>query len=1162
MFGVSSGAALHLSAGWGDQGRYQQTIENLPAGRYVLYYEVINQHSNTGIASNYIGVNGAAGDFYGTTNSFVYSDLKTVEQGVWKAQAFEFDVAKTANINFSVGVTTSTAGSGNGAKLWIDNYLVYRIGDITMTEEEANTILAQVAALDESVYNASDKSALATAKSTFEDSKTLDNYNALNAALLTAQNSVTVYQSLNTAISYVEGWTSDATNVTDPIRSKYTNGEYADNATPAGIYEEYQAAEIAALAAASATDYTSAIINPSFETGDMTGWSAESRYDTGVREQSNGTYSIGNGVDGSYLFNSWGGTAENNVYQTIKNLPAGTYQLSALLAGFTGEELIIAANDVTNSVIVAGDKTTGNTVNVVFTLDADADVVIKASNTKATNVDASFIKADNFRIVAYSDPLAAYKEQLAALQSEATTDLANEDYANVAGDEKTTLTTLSTLVPEETEEAYTTAISDITAAISAFTGAKASYDALVAANAAVAAVPELTYADSSKKPVEVTAKTADEAATKAAAQTTAIRAYYESHALAEGIEGAVNCAEAIAGADPEVNTGWTGGIGVDNRDWEKYTDASGNLSGKYYDGGWSTSAVANINMSRTIEIPAGTYLLTVTARGSNNLTAYKLSVGGEEVNLPQNGSDANQGVFGHGWDDASVEFESDGTPVTLTITAASTEYQQWVSFNRFRLVRLRLNTSIYADATDYEVLNSAIAAAEAKTLGFEEGEFAPYNNIAALKALAAAKAIDQTAELTNYKTYVEAVTTTLTDAKWTANSGEVSAIDLFAIYDATNVDSSNRLFAPGWGKAGGTDAYNTRLVQGSSGNAGMAAVDNELALFTKFGTTYGEDAFYTMPLKANTVYKLSFKFGAWGENKEIVSNLTITDGNDNSVTITPASFTRANNSGLANESTDAWFDYAGYFKTNEAGDYVLTISKNNNGEQRQIVMGNIELIKAVAEDVTISENVGYTPTETYANVTLSRTIKAEKWNTFVVPFDITNDELKAAFGNDVAVSEFSDGGESENAVTVNFNTMETPAITANKPVLLKGNAGTSFTFNGKLIKTGDAKVNGRYVDFVGTYAASTTVKTGDYFISGDKLYKSVGETIVKGTRAYIDARNTSAGVKLFIDDLETAIDAINGEAAEQGAIYNIAGQRVNKAQKGIYIVNGKKVVVK
>ena len=400
MLGASEGAALHLSAGWGDQARYQQTIKSLPSGRYLLYYEVINQHSNTSIASNYIGVNATAGDFYGTTNSFVYSDLKTIEQGVWKAQAFEFNVAKEADINFSVGVTTSTGGSGNGAKLWIDNVLVYRIGDVTVTETDANAIIAEVEALDDVIYNADDKSALTTAKSTFEAYQTLDNYNALNEALVTAQNSVSVYTTLNTAITNAEGWTSDATTVTNPMRTKYTNGEYADDVTANDIYEEYQTAEIAALAAAEATDYTSAILNHSFETGDMTGWSAESRTDTGVKANSNGTYTT-TGVDGSYLFNSWGGSAENNVYQTIKGLPAGTYTLSALLAGFNGEELVLAANETTNSVTVAGDKTVGYTVNVVFTLAEAGDVVIKASNTKSQDgSDASFIKADNFKLIA------------------------------------------------------------------------------------------------------------------------------------------------------------------------------------------------------------------------------------------------------------------------------------------------------------------------------------------------------------------------------------------------------------------------------------------------------------------------------------------------------------------------------------------------------------------------------------------------------------------------------------------------------------------------------------------------------------------------------------------------------------------------------------------
>ena len=49
---------------------------------------------------------------------------------------------------------------------------------------------------------------------------------------------------------------------------------------------------------------------------------------------------------------------------------------------------------------------------------------------------------------------------------------------------------------------------------------------------------------------------------------------------------------------------------------------------------------------------------------------------------------------------------------------------------------------------------------------------------------------------------------------------------------------------------------------------------------------------------------------------------------------------------------------------------------------------------------------------------------------------------------------------------------------------------------------------------------------------------------------------------MFVDGIETAISEINGAAAENGAIYNLAGQRVNKAQKGVFIVNGKKVIVK
>jgi hypothetical protein len=41
-----------------------------------------------------------------------------------------------------------------------------------------------------------------------------------------------------------------------------------------------------------------------------------------------------------------------------------------------------------------------------------------------------------------------------------------------------------------------------------------------------------------------------------------------------------------------------------------------------------------------------------------------------------------------------------------------------------------------------------------------------------------------------------------------------------------------------------------------------------------------------------------------------------------------------------------------------------------------------------------------------------------------------------------------------------------------------------------------------------------------------------------------------------------AINSISAEQTKSGVIYNMAGQRVSKATKGIFIVDGKKVAVK
>ncbi len=1091
MFGASEGAALHLSAGWGDQARYQQTIESLPTGRYLLYYEVINQHNNTGIASNYIGVNATAGDFYGTTNSFVYSDLKTIEQGVWKAQAFEFNVAKEANINFSIGVTTSTSGSGNGAKLWIDNVLVYRIGDITMSEEEANAILTEVAALDDAVYNAADKNNLATSKNAFEASKTLDNYNALNVALSAAKASVEVYKTLNTAISYVEGWTSNATTVTDPIRAKYTNGEYSNETTASDIYGEYQAAEIAAISAdPEATDYTSVILNHSFETGDMTGWSAESRNDTGVKENSNGTYTINNDVDGNYIFNSWGGSAENNVYQTIKNLPAGTYQLTALLAGFTGEKLVLAANDVTNSVTVEGDKGTGNTVNVVFTLEAAADVVIKASNTKATSADASFIKADNFCLVAYSDALAALKEQLKTLQEQAKAALNNADYANVTGDEKTTLTKLSTLVPEETEDAYNTAISNITAAISAFTNAKAAYD---------------VYAEIKNVATTLEVETGDAPANANAA--------VEAANTLNVVVYQVATAENMFDITNDINPSWSDMSTASGQHWS----GDGNVS---YADNWSGSANTT-ERNASITLPAGEYVLMSAGRGSTNTI---VTMTADEITVTY----TSKGDTGFGIDtEGHANFDASGTyannnngrgwewryiPVTLTEETTLTLNQKltrlsgnaWGSFADFKIMK---KTDV-ADADDYAALAAAIETAEAKTLGFDVNEFAPYNNVVALQTLAAAKAIET--DKANAKETVQAITAKLTAATWTTNTEEVNAV----FNGMFNSEVEGDWGLTGWTR---TNAWG----QQQTGIEGEYAT----AYYNQPGSLkYGDNGVYTMPLKENTVYVLNFVYRAHengSNNKVTVSVLNGEDGVKDVVC-------------PGNGSTSEWKTGSVVFTTGAAGNYVLTLANDGN-----TWMTNVSIFKAKSVDITIKE--GFTAT-TYSNADYA--------------LDFSNTE-----GLTAAIITDAEGREVE--------VDDAPAGTG---LYVKAEPGTyqAYILGASYTNVSDNKL-------VGTGSESPSLTSNEsttYYVFGrqgtpkkEAFYKVKTDkaTTVSANKAYLKINVPASEAKDVITVGGGETDGINAvEAAEtlNSDIYNLQGQKVNRATRGIYIVNGKKVILK
>lgn len=197
-----------------------------------------------------------------------------------------------------------------------------------------------------------------------------------------------------------------------------------------------------------------------------------------------------------------------------------------------------------------------------------------------------------------------------------------------------------------------------------------------------------------------------------------------------------------------------------------------------------------------------------------------------------------------------------------------------------------------------------------------------------------------------------------------------------------------------------------------------------------------------------------------------------------------------------------------------------------------------------------------------AYVTLNRSFSTEYYNSLVLPFSLTADQVTAAFGEGTTVYSYSN----TDGDNINFAT-STTGIAANIPVLIKtATKSTSFAFpNVDIVNNATPTAPGKNWNFVGSYNAKTVIPADAYEMFNNTLYKSDGTDsyFIKGFRAYIaPAAVTSAKPMLIINGVATSIDKVITNIDKDGNLYNLAGQRVSKNTKGIVIKNGKKVINK
>lgn len=258
----------------------------------------------------------------------------------------------------------------------------------------------------------------------------------------------------------------------------------------------------------------------------------------------------------------------------------------------------------------------------------------------------------------------------------------------------------------------------------------------------------------------------------------------------------------------------------------------------------------------------------------------------------------------------------------------------------------------------------------------------------------------------------------------------------------------------------------------------------------------------------------------------------------------------------------------------------LTTRENNEGINLEDVPFTITIGEAPDAHFILDENSTMAPaaSDGTVDVRVKRTIKAGEWNTICLPFAMSAEQVKAAFGTDVELGDFQGYEVSDDGETIAVQFADAQNIEANHPYIIKvEEAVAEFTVDGVAVTPEEEPIvnlgtKRRPKAFVGNYVAGTTIENGCLFLSDNQFWYSVGSTKIKGLRAYFDFddllpefEDNYAEVRaaiFFVDQTTGVSERINGKSV-QGMCYDLSGRKVDKpSQSGVYIIDGHKILVK
>lgn len=209
----------------------------------------------------------------------------------------------------------------------------------------------------------------------------------------------------------------------------------------------------------------------------------------------------------------------------------------------------------------------------------------------------------------------------------------------------------------------------------------------------------------------------------------------------------------------------------------------------------------------------------------------------------------------------------------------------------------------------------------------------------------------------------------------------------------------------------------------------------------------------------------------------------------------------------------------------------------------------------------------------HVDVELKRELYAKEWNSICLPFNVSADQVVAAWGADTRVLEFT------NTVGNKLILTDRADIKAGTPYFLQPErVSTDHTYTFTDIEAATWDVSGKVpsitkkpIKLTGFYTPTELPARCYVFGDENKLYHLVSAMQADGFRCYFqDISGSDRQLTWGIDNNTTGIDGtfIKPEAPKVGNIYTVNGQLVRRNSTaaglapGVYIMNGIKLIVK